>query len=60
MRFLGCLLFGLFMLSCNSQNNKYKKIEEPVFSKEEQKIINTHFKPDTTNTKIESVKIQTH
>ena len=60
MRFLGCLLIGLFMFSCSNQNNQYQKIEKPIFSEEEQKLINTHFKPDTTNKKIESVKIQTH
>ena len=60
MRFLGYLLFGLFMFNCCSQNNQEQKIKGSVFSEEEQKIISTHFKPDTTNTKIESVKIQTH
>ena len=43
-----------------SQNNQEEKIKGSVFSEQEQKIINDHFKSDTTNTKIESVKIQTH
>ena len=60
MRFLGYLLFGLFMFHCCRQNNQEQKIKSSVFSREEQKIINTHFQPDTTNPNIESVKIQTH
>jgi len=60
MRFLGYLLFGLFMLYCCRQNNQEQKIKSSVFSGEEQKIINTHFHPDTANPNIESVKIQTH
>ena len=60
MRLLGYLLFWLFIFNGCSQDNQEQKIKGSVFSEEEQKIINTYFKPDTTNTKIESVKIQTH
>ena len=60
MKLLGYLLIGLIVLSCNSKTNQSQKIKKPVFSEEEQQIINNSFKPDTTNKEIESIKIQTH
>ena len=56
------LLIGLCVFSCTYRpvSIQPKHIEKAIFSEEEKKIINAHFKPDTTDMKIESVKIQTH
>ena len=53
-------IFGLFIFSCNNQKTHEIGAEKSIFSEHEIKIINSHFKPDSAEKKIEAVKIQTH
>ena len=60
MRLFGFLLMILFIFSCNHAAYQVNYAEKNLFSTDEKAVIDTYFNIDTTNTKIESIKIQTH
>lgn len=60
MRLFDFLLMILFIFSCNHSAYQVNDTEQNLFSTDEQAVIDTYFNIDTTNNKIESIKIQTH